>query len=87
MKRRLVLTNESARHPFRQSIPAPVIDSSRHREPLSDGGLFTLTFVAALLAFEEAGLAPHVLRTITAGDWYGFGFFRTFQARYGPHAK
>lgn len=36
---------------------------------------------------EEAGLAPHVLRTITADDWYGFSFFRTLQDGYGPHSK
>lgn len=51
MKRRLVLTNESARHPFRQTMPAPVIERSRYREPLSDRGLFLLTFVSAFLAF------------------------------------
>jgi hypothetical protein len=51
MKRRLVLTNESARHPFRQTIPPPVIDGSRYREPLSDRALFLLTFVSAFLAF------------------------------------
>ena len=57
MNRRLVLTNESARHPFRQILPPPVIDMSpdrersRQREPLSDRGLFLLTFVAAFFAF------------------------------------
>jgi len=51
MKRRLVLTNESARHPFRQMLPPPVIDRSRYREPLSDRALFLLTFLSAFLAF------------------------------------
>jgi hypothetical protein len=51
MKRRLVLTNESARHPFRQTIAPPVIDRLPYREPLSDRALFLLTFVSAFLAF------------------------------------
>jgi hypothetical protein len=51
MKRRLVLTNESARHPFRQMMPPPVIESSAYREPLSDRALFLLTFASAFLAF------------------------------------
>ncbi len=51
MRRHLVLTNESARHPFRQSLPRPVFDRERAREPLSDHGLFLLTFVSAFLAF------------------------------------
>jgi len=51
MNRRLVLTNESARHPFRQMLPPPVIDQSPLREPLSDRALFLLTFTAAFLAF------------------------------------
>jgi hypothetical protein len=51
MNRRLVLTNESARHPFRQILPPPVIDARPHREPLSDRALFLLTFVSAFLAF------------------------------------
>jgi hypothetical protein len=51
MNRRLILTNESARHPFRQMLPPPVVDTSRHREPLSDRALFLLTFAAAFLAF------------------------------------
>ena len=51
MRRTLVLTNESARHPFRQSMPRPVIDDYTAREPLSDRALFLLTFVAAFLAF------------------------------------
>lgn len=50
-KRRLVLTNESARHPFRQMLPPPVTVTSRAREPLSDRALFLLTFVSAFLAF------------------------------------
>ena len=51
MNRRLVLTNESARHPFRQMLPPPVIDTHRYREPLSDRALFLLTFASAFLAF------------------------------------
>jgi hypothetical protein len=51
MNRRLVLTNESARHPFRQKLPATVVGASPRSEPLSDRALFLLTFVAAFLAF------------------------------------
>jgi hypothetical protein len=51
MTRRLVLTNESARHPFRQTMPPPVIEAMVVREPLSDRALFLLTFIAAFLAF------------------------------------
>lgn len=55
MRRQLVLTNESARHPFRQSLPRPVIEvaipQDSIRQPLSDRGLFLLTFVSAFLAF------------------------------------
>lgn len=51
MNRRLVLTNESARHPFRQIMPPPVLNTSLSREPLSDRALFLLTFVSAFLAF------------------------------------
>jgi len=51
MKRRIVLTNESARHPFRQTLPPPVIDARSTHEPLSDRALFALTFVSAFLAF------------------------------------
>lgn len=50
-KRRLVLTNESARHPFRQMLPPPAAMISRGGEPLSDGALFLMTFVSAFLAF------------------------------------
>jgi len=51
MNRRLVLTNESARHPFRRILPPPAIESRAYREPLSDKALFLLTFVSAFLAF------------------------------------
>lgn len=51
MNRRLVLTNESARHPFRQMLPPPIVDGRAGGEPLSDRSLFLLTFVAAFLAF------------------------------------
>lgn len=55
MRRQLVLTNESARHPFRQSLPRHLTkeESPRtsYREPLTDRGLFLLTFVSAFMAF------------------------------------
>lgn len=51
MRRQLVLTNEAARHPFRQTLPRPVIAVEKRRDPLSDRGLFLLTFISAFLAF------------------------------------
>lgn len=55
MRRHLVLTNESARHPFRQSLPRPAMEKELprkpYREPLTDRGLFLLTFVSAFLGF------------------------------------
>jgi hypothetical protein len=55
MRRSLVLTNEAARHPFRQILPPPVVEPlsvrRSYREPLSDRALFSMTFVAAFLAF------------------------------------
>jgi hypothetical protein len=51
MKRSLVLSNEAARHPFRQSlmpyIPAPEV----LEPPMGDMKFFMLTFVAGFLAF------------------------------------
>ncbi|WP_168694335.1 hypothetical protein [Sphingomonas flavalba] len=51
MKRRIVLTNESARHPFRQKLPpfrvervAPVADDDK------DLKLFVLSFTAFFIA-------------------------------------
>lgn len=41
-------------HPFRQTLPPPVIEPAVERlghEPLGSLGLFTLTFVSAFLAF------------------------------------
>jgi hypothetical protein len=49
MTRRLVLTNEAARHPFRQRLPRPVIDEAR--KSLGDLQLFAMTFTAGFLAF------------------------------------
>lgn len=51
MRRHLVLTNEAARHPFRQTLPQFAIPVEKQREPLSDRGLFLLTFISAFLAF------------------------------------
>lgn len=55
MRRNLVLTNEAARHPFRQILPRPVVEPlavrSPYREPMSDRALFTMTFISAFLAF------------------------------------
>jgi hypothetical protein len=50
MKRALVLTNEAARHPFRKSMPQPVIEAPT-REPLTDGMFFLLSFVSGFIIF------------------------------------
>ena len=51
MKRRLVTTNEAARHPFRQRLPRP---SPKAFEALPDDGedlrLFALSFTAFFVA-------------------------------------
>ena len=49
MTRRLVLTNEAARHPLRRSLPPPVVAS-----PLNDDHdikLFMLSFAAFFTCF------------------------------------
>jgi len=50
MTRRLVLTNESARHPFRQTLPPPV-RPDMHRHDDSDWKLFLLSFAAFFTCF------------------------------------
>ncbi|MDQ1230945.1 MULTISPECIES: hypothetical protein [unclassified Sphingomonas] len=45
MRRRLILTNEAARHPFRRSLPPPVTQRQR-REDDQDFRLFVLSFTA-----------------------------------------
>lgn len=50
MRRNLVLTNEAARHPFRQRLPRPVL-GPMPRKPLGNMGLFMLTFVSGFLGF------------------------------------
>jgi hypothetical protein len=51
MKRRLVLTNEAARHPFRQRLP---LSASRTFTPVRDDSkdlkLFALSFTAFFVA-------------------------------------
>lgn len=49
MTRRLVLTNESARHPFRQSLPPPVVLRTRNDD--EDWKLFLLSFAAFFTCF------------------------------------
>lgn len=52
MTRRLVLTNESARHPFRQTLPPPVIaPARRRRDDDQDWKLFLLSFSAFFTCF------------------------------------
>jgi hypothetical protein len=50
MTRRLVLTNESARHPFRQTLPPPVAPDVRKRDD-EDWKLFLLSFAAFFTCF------------------------------------
>ena len=49
MTRRLVLTNEAAGHPFRRSLPPPVIAAPRAGD--SDWKLFALSFAAFFTCF------------------------------------
>lgn len=54
MTRRLVLTNEAARHPFRRSLPpmAPEPAAERKRDAGdNDIKLFMLSFVAFFICF------------------------------------
>jgi len=46
MRRTLVLTNEAARHPFRQSLPAFRIEPLLAREPLTNLAFFGVSFVS-----------------------------------------
>lgn len=51
MKRRLVTTNEAARHPFRQRLPRPVpIAIEAVRDDAHDLRLFALSFTAFFVA-------------------------------------
>lgn len=54
MKRRLVLTTESARHPFRRSLP-PVLfavgKKDKHADDDEDWKLFALSFSAFFTVF------------------------------------
>jgi hypothetical protein len=49
MTRRLVLTNEAARHPLRRSLPPPVVASTRNDD--QDAKLFLLSFAAFFTCF------------------------------------
>jgi hypothetical protein len=49
MTRRLVLTNEAARHPFRRSLPPPALAPARDDD--KDWKLFVLSFGAFFTCF------------------------------------
>jgi NADH:ubiquinone oxidoreductase subunit C len=49
MKRRLVLTNEAAGHPFRRSLPPPADTPARRDD--EDWKLFLLSFIAFFICF------------------------------------
>ena len=51
MKRRLVLTHEAARHPFRRTLPPPVLPQARSDDSDSDWKLFALSFLAFFTCF------------------------------------
>ncbi len=58
MKRRaLVLTNESARHPFRQMLPPPVFEpedpapATMAKRPGEDMAFFLISYVSGLIIF------------------------------------
>ncbi|WP_203310284.1 MULTISPECIES: hypothetical protein [Sphingomonas] len=51
MTRRLVLTNEAARHPFRRSLPPTVVRLARPRNDDQDWKLFCLSFAAFFTCF------------------------------------
>jgi hypothetical protein len=46
MRRALVLTNEAARHPFRQNLPAFRVEPPSNEEPLTDLAFFGVSFVS-----------------------------------------
>ena len=50
MTRRLVLTHEAARHPFRRALPPPVVAAAA-RDDDSDWKLFVLSFAAFFTCF------------------------------------
>lgn len=51
MKRRLVLTNEAARHPFRQRLPRPAARAIEAvRDDSDDLRLFAVSFTAFFIA-------------------------------------
>jgi hypothetical protein len=50
MTRRLVLTNEAARHPFRRALPPPAIAAARKADD-HDFKLFLLSFGAFFTCF------------------------------------
>ena len=50
MTRRLVITNEAARHPLRRALPPPAVDA-RRRNGDDDVKLFLLSFAAFFICF------------------------------------
>ncbi len=51
MERRLVLTHEAARHPFRRTLPPPVVEALPVQRDDQDWKLFALSFVAFFICF------------------------------------
>ena len=46
MRRRLALTNEAARHPFRRSMPTFAVEPSATRDPVTGLVFFGASFVS-----------------------------------------
>ncbi len=51
MTRRLVLTNEAARHPFRRTLAPVAINAAKRSNDDSDWKLFMLSFAAFFTCF------------------------------------
>jgi hypothetical protein len=49
--RRLVVTNEAARHPFRRTLPPPAMTAPARRSGDDDLKLFALSFMAFFVCF------------------------------------
>ena len=49
MRRVLVLTNEAARHPFRQSMPPFKVEPLPQREPITDLAFFSASFISCFI--------------------------------------
>lgn len=49
MRRTLVLTDEAARHPFRQGLPPLTVEPLPQREPITDLAFFSASFISCFI--------------------------------------